>query len=263
MKNILLLIIPLFLFSKSSKVEEVLTKQNDFKILTSIDYNNIKQQVSNHDYVKYGIDTRYGLNDKIEISIKSTFFSSNKHFQTTDFQNKHEKGFRGLTTGLTYELKKEDSSPSVLIGTNIDIINRTVFDDTTINNQTFKGYSLFATSFYTIDPIVFVLTIEFKDNLKKEHNNIIIKEGDVLNIGPKLYFAINPDVSINLGLTYSFQNEYKKNNKVIFNKGSSVQSHFGVDYSINSNMIFHLLSQYKNNFYSSNNKINLILSYSF
>jgi len=92
---------------------------------------------TNQDYINYGFNLKYGISN-------------------SKFKSKSDKGFNNLNSGLTYQAKKENSSPSLIIGGGVDLIQRVAFKDNHKENLNFRGYSFFATSYYTVDPIVFL-----------------------------------------------------------------------------------------------------------
>jgi len=289
MRKILLLLSPLLLFSKPVKVDEILTETNQFKLETAISYANINKKANvvapityqtsggdfvnipsylgvsatNQDYINYGFNLKYGISKKLEIFTGLNMFTSDTHISNSSFSTKSEKGFNNLNLGLTYQVKKEDDSPSFLIGGSVDVIERVTFSDKHKENQNFKSYSFFATSYYTVDPIVFLLKANYRLNLKKEYSDKSIESGNIFVLSPNIYFAVNPYTSINWGIKYQFKRKDKVDGSVVANSGSSVGYTFGVSYEINSKMTFNFdTEKLDTNDYSSNN-INLALAYKF
>lgn len=172
-----------------------MTETNQFKLETAISYANINKKANvvspityqtsggdfanipsylgvsatNQDYINYGFNLKYGISKKLEIFTGLNMFTSDTHISDYSFSNKSEKGFNNLNLGLTYQVKKEDDRPSLLIGGSVDAIERVTFSDDHKENQNLKSYSFFATSYYTVDPIVFLLKANYRLNLKKEY----------------------------------------------------------------------------------------------
>jgi hypothetical protein len=288
-KKIVLLLTPLLLFSKAVKVDEILTDTNEFKLETSISYANInkKQNViaplyyqtsggdfvqiptyigsnaTNQDYINYGFNLKYGVSKKLEIFTNLNLFTSDTHISNSEFSSKSDKGFNNLNLGLTYQIKNENSSPSLILGGSVDLIQRVEFKENHKENLNFKGYSFFATSYYTVDPIVFLLKANYRLNQKQTYKDETIDNGNIFILSPNIYFAVNPYTSINWGIKYQFKGKNRLNNKVVSNSGSSVGYTFGVSYEINSKMTFNFdTEKLDTNDYSTNN-INLSLAYKF
>ena len=288
-KKILLLLTPLLLFSKPVKVDEILTEQNKLKLDMSISYSNINKKVgvtapisyetmngdfvniptyagtssTNQDYINYGFNLKYGISEKLEVFTNLNLFTSDTHISDSEFSSTNEKGFNNLNLGVTYQLKKEDEKPSLLVGGSVDLIERVTFSGEHKEDLNFKSYSFFATSYYTVDPIVFLLKTGYRLNLEKKYKNENINSGNIFTLSPNIYFAVNPYTSINWGIRYQFKGKDRIDEKVVSNSGSSVSYLFGVSYEINSKYTFNLDTEKKDtNDYSSNN-INLALSYKF
>lgn len=287
MKKLFLILFPILIFAKAVKVDEILTQTNQFKLETSISYTNINKKenaiapityqtaggdfvqvptylgssATNQDYINYGFGLKYGINKKLEIFTNVNLFTSDTHISNSEFTTKSDKGFTNLNLGLIYEIKKEDDKPSFLIGGSIDLIERTTFKDNHKEDINFKSYSVFVSSYYTVDPIVFLLKANYRLNLKKEYQDESIENGNIFILNPNIYFAVNPYTSINWGIKYQFKGKDKIDNKVVSNSGSSVSYTFGVSYEINSKMTFNFdTEKLDTNDYSSNN-INLSLTY--
>lgn len=288
-KKLLLILFPILLFAKAVKVDEILTDKNKFKIETSISYVNINKKenviapityqtasgdfvqvptyigsnATNQDYVNYGINLKYGVSKNLEIFTNINFFTSDTHISNSEFSTKNDKGFSNLNAGMIYQIKEEDDSPSLIVGSSVDLIQRVEFKKSHKDNQNFKSYSLFATSYYTVDPIVFLLKANYRINKKQTYKNESIQNGNIFVLSPNIYFAVNPYTSINWGIKYQFKGKDKIDNKVVSNNGSSVGYIFGVSYEINSKMTFSFdTEKLDTNDYSSNN-INLSLAYKF
>lgn len=288
-RKVILLLTPLLLFSKPVKVDEILTEQNKLKLDMSISYSNINKKAgvtapisyetmngdfvniptyvgvssTNQDYVNYGFNLKYGISKKLEVFTNLNLFTSDTHISDSEFSSKNEKGFSNLNLGLTYQVKKEDEKPSLLIGGSVDIVERVTFSGEHKEDLNFRSYSFFATSYYTVDPIVFLLKAGYRLNLEKKYKDENINSGNIFTLSPNIYFAVNPYTSINWGIRYQFKGKDRIDEKVVSNSGSSVSYLFGVSYEINSKYTFNLDTEKKDtNDYSSNN-INLALSYKF
>lgn len=289
MRKTLLLLSPLLLFSKPVKVDEILTDTNKFKLETSISYANINKKenvispityqtangdfvnipsylgvsATNQDYINYGFSLKYGVTKKLEVFTGLNMFTSDTHVSNSSFSSTSDKGFNNLNLGMTYEIKKEDDSPSILVGGSVDLLERVTFSDDHKEDQNLKSYSFFATSYYTVDPVVFLLKANYRLNLKKEYQDKSIESGNIFVLSPNIYFAINPYTSLNWGIKYQFKGKDRVDGNIAANSGSSVGYIFGVSYEINSKVTFNFdTEKLDTNEYESSN-INLALSYKF
>ena len=284
-----ILLIPMLLLAKAVKVDEILTQKNQFKLNLNISYTNIQkksgiitlityqtsngnfvniptyagEENSNQDYINYGVGIRYGLHNKIEIYSNLNYFTSTTHINgETLYSNEFEKGFDNLNIGFTYEIKKETDTPSLLIGINTDTINKIKFSSK-YKNQYFKNYTLNITSYYTIDPIVFLINANYRINKKKSYKNESIDNGNMIIISPQIYFAVNPFTSINWGIKYEYHSKDKINGKTISNSSSEISYLFGVSYELNFKHTINFNYEKKDTSSYTSSTINLNLTYKY
>lgn len=280
---------PIFLYSKAVKVDEILTDTKKFKVETTISYSNINKRESlvapiayqtsnggyvfiptymgnsksNQDYINYGISLKYGFSKKLELFTNINLYTSETHISDSNFSTKSDKDFNNLNVGLVYEVKKEDDTPSLLVGASVDIFEKVKFSQALKKSLNFKNYSLFMTSYYTVDPVVFLLKTHYRHSLKKSHRGETIESGDTFVLSPNIYFAVNPYTSINWGIKYQFNGKDRVNDKVVSNLGSSVGYTFGVSYEIDHRMTLNFDTEKLDTDEYSSNNINLSLAYKF
>lgn len=286
---LLAILAPVFLYSKAVKVDEILTDTKKFKVETTISYSNINKRESlvapiayqtsngdfvniptymgsaksNQDYINYGLNLKYGVSKKLELFSNINFYTNTIHISGNNFQSKSDKDFNNLNVGAVYQVKKENDTPSLLIGASVDLYERVKFAENRKKMQHFKNYSLFMTSFYTVDPVVFLLKTHFRHSLKKRFNGETIDSGDIFALSPNIYFAVNPYTSISWGVRYQLKGKDRVNNKVVSNVSSSVGYTFGVSYEIDHRMTLNFdTEKLDTDDYSSSN-INLSLAYKF
>jgi hypothetical protein len=289
MKKSFLLLSPILLFCKPVKVDEILTQKNDFKLDSSIVYSNINRKKgatstiqyqtqngdfvviptffgdiqSSQDYLNYAVTLRYGFTNDIELYSTLNFYTSDTHFGTEGvFDTNSQKGFSSFSIGATYQVKKEDTYPSLLMGLSSKVIERTRFSSG-YKSIFFKGYNLFATSYYSVDPVVFLLKSTYALSLKKEYEKSSIDNSEVFILSPQIYFAVNPYTSLNWGVKYSYHGKSREDKKVISGNGSDVAYLFGVSYEINSKTILNMDVDYSSGINSTQNNISFGLSYNF
>ncbi len=288
-KIFIFVIVPFLLIAKPVKIDEILTEKKSFKLDTSISYSNINRKdssiyplqyqtqngdfvtiptylgenQSSQDYLNYAFSLRYGLSKDFELFSSVNFYTSNTHLSGNGvFDTKSEKGFNSLNFGLTYQIKKEDEKPSLLVGSSINTIERVRFTNST-KNIYFKGLNLFATSFYTVDPVVFLVKMSYGLNLKKEDNSSTVDRGEIFVLSPGIYFAVNPYTSMSWGVKYSYHGKDRIDGNIVSNSGSKLSYLFGTSYEINKKLILNIDAEYSSSIATSQNNIILSLSYKF
>lgn len=295
-----LCLLPFVLWAKPVSIDEIFTPKKQFKILGSFSYINIMRKNSspalisvpsnihgipnvnnsinipfwnhnniNQDHLSFSLQARYGISKRVEL-----FSTLNAFWQRSliddnmgNFSSSHNGDFNSLSVGFLAEAKKEGKAPAILIGGSVDVLDNTYFPPTQESSQSQKslqygkGYSLFATSFYTIDPIVFLLQAGFGLNLPKYYKNIKFDSGETLSLSPIVYFAVNPYVSLNFGVRYNYQSRDKVNNETIAYTGSSLGYTFGIAYEIKSKLILFVDVERLDTHNFSSNALNISLSY--
>lgn len=207
------------LSAKPVSIDEVLSGKKQIRILGQFSYINIKSKNSvlttishqingsfvqipismlanaNTDYLNFALSARYGIYKNIEIfSTLNAFYQHNTTNINANFIEKHSGNFNTWNLGILAQVKKEDKYPSLLIGGSIDIMNMAGFSNAESKLQYFKGYSLLAMSYYTIDPLVFLLQAGFRVNLYSANERLSINNGEIFTLTPMIYFAVNPYV---------------------------------------------------------------------
>ena len=272
--------------AKPVSIDEVLSGKKQIRILGQLSYINIKSKNSvlttishkissdfvsipismlanaNTDYLNFAMSARYGIYKNIEIfSTLNAFYQHNTTNINANFIEKHSGNFNTWNLGILAQVKKEDKYPSLLVGGSIDIMNMASFSNAESKLQYFKGYSLLAMSYYTIDPLVFLLQAGFRVNLYSTNERLSINNGEIFTLTPMIYFAVNPYVSLNFGITYQYKTKDFVDNNIVSIQGSSIAYNFGVAYEIKQNLIFFSSVEHlQTNDYTSN-AINLTLSY--
>lgn len=291
--SILFLLIISNLCTKAVMVDELLTEKSSLRIETSVFYVNAQRhnsivapvfisssaatspmlvmpamlntQQMNQDYLNFSLNLRYGITKDIQVFASPSFFYQQINVSDLGFSTQNDFGFNSFNMGFAYQVKKEDRYPSLLIGATPIVIDRSAFNasvkDQRMKVDYFKSYSFFATSFYTVDPLVFLIQGGFRFNLKRSFNDRNIKMGEVFSLSPAVYFAVNPYTSINFGIRYEYKLRDRIDNKVVINQGSSIAYFFGVSYEIDPSLIVSVdINSLNSNTYASNG-IKLLFSY--
>lgn len=176
------------------------------------------------------------------------------------FSTQQRADFNSFALGFIIQAKQEGKFPALLLGGSADVANKTYLSQTQNMWQYGKGYSAFALSFYTIDPLVFLLQANARFNLPQDFENIHFNLADMYSLSPMVYFAINPFVSLNAGVRYQYSTRAYANDRIQA-QSSSVGYIFGVAYEIKSRLIlFASAESFKSAFYSSDTLL-LMLSY--
>ncbi len=280
-------VISCFVIAKPVNIDEILTKDKQFRILPSFSYINVNiknpllTQVSvqsngmmvnvpfassrsvNQDNLYFSIGARYGLNQRVEIfSSLGAFW---QHNRITDDLSRNMSAnsnfaFNTWNLGALVMVKNETKTPSLFIGSSVDILQ-----NSSLNNkdslQYFKRFSILATSFYSVDPIVFLLQAGFQLNLANKVDSTWIDSGEIFTLNPMIYFAVNPYISLNFGLRYSYKTRDYVNGRAVVASTSSISYLFGLAYEVKPKLIFFADVERLNSIDYDSNTINFSLLY--
>lgn len=292
MKKILLFL--LFISNLSGDavmINEMLTQKHSLRLDISIFYANIQKQTnviapiiatssltdpssiysipailgveqSNQDLLNFGANLRYGITKDLEIFASPSFFYQHSNLSNSGFSGEDDYDFNNFNMGLLYQVKSEGRYPSLLIGAIPIVIEKSIpAKSEKYKLDYFKNYSFFATSYYTVDPVVFVLQGGFRLNLERKIDGHTIAIGNTLNLSPMIYLALNPYTSLNFGINYQYKFKDRIDGEVISHQGSSISYLFGASYEVNPSLILSVdISNLSTNLYMSNS-VNLLFSY--
>ncbi len=142
------------------------------------------------------------------------------------------------------------------------MIEKTKVDDKTYSNN-FKGFRFFATSFYSVDPVVFLVSASYSFNKEKSVAQYTRKDADIFTLSPQVYFAVNPYTSLNWGVKYNYFGKTKIDDIIIGNSGSNLALVTGLSYELSSTMFMNINVEYLNTNEMSQNTFATTFSYKF
>jgi len=274
---------------KPVRIDEILTSQNSFRLDTTLAYSNIQSIgslstsqtfqtqngdvvnipvylgtiKSNQDYINMDLTLRYGLTKDIELFASLNGYNANrKYAQLGTFKSQSDNGFSALGIGATYQVKAENKTPSLLLGVSTQIIEKSKVNDKIYTNH-LKNFRLFATSFYSVDPVVFLVTASYSFNKNKTLGKAKRDDANIFTLSPQVYFAVNPYTSLNWGVKYTYFGKTKIDNTVIASSGSNLSFVTGLSYELSSKMFMNVNAEYLNTSEMSQNTFALTLSYKF
>lgn len=278
-------------------VDELVSKNREWRFITSLSYINILSkgfsyttvsvqnppqggtidipvisgvQNTNQDYLGFSLYGRYGLTKRVELfSTINAYWQNSLSTNTTNnaYVSTSQGDFNSWNLGVLVVAKKEGKAPALLVGGSVDIIDKSTFaplnpsDSSKSALQYGKGYSFFATTYYTADPVVFLLQASFGLNLDKHFAGRSINGGEVFSLSPSIYFAVNPYVSLNAGVSYQYRSADSINGVRYAPQGSSLGYNFGVAYEVASNVIIFGNAQMLETTQYKSSSLSLMLSF--
>jgi len=284
---VILGMLPLIALAKPSAVGEVLTKEGKVKAEWSTTYINAQgaqsimepvqfqtlhgdvvvipmatgSKLTNKDLISSSFLLRYGVTDRFELyAAASGYASMTRSLSGNTYKNKKDHDLNSLSTGVTYRIKKETDTPSLLIGASVNMLDRIKLGDATQNNY-FKTFRAYATSYYTIDPLVFALNASYTHSRTKHAGKHTLKQGGLFSLTPSIYFAINPTTSLKWGTHYTYRGATSNDGNQTGLQGSSVSYFMGAGHELENGLLIDVQAEYQPG--ASSTSISTTLSYTF
>lgn len=215
------------------------------------------------EYLNTELTVRYGVNKDLELYLSASgHFSTFRYSGADTLRRDSDKGFDSLGIGATYQLKPEDTTPSFLVG-----IGTKLFEKIKVNSKrymhSFKSFRLFASSYYSVDPIVFFLSASYGLNRSKKIGTHTQKAGDILTISPQVYFAVNPYTSINWGVKYTHLGKTRVDDNVVADADAFLSFVAGLSYELNAKTFVSVNAEFDSRSVSSQNTLAVTLSHTF
>jgi hypothetical protein len=266
-----LLVTAPLLADQALKVEEILSKKNSLKADLSFAYSNIDQstgttsvvpvrtlysyvyvpvyagdRVIDQDLLFYSLNVKYGVMDGLELVAFADAHSATSRMQYgSQLTSSSESDFDRAGIGLTYKIKDEGAAPSLLVGATANVVSRVQYASIEDGNVTgtdkrdenFDSYNIHLLSYYTVDPLVFVLKASYQWSLEKSYEQSTIDNGDLLTVSPEVFFAVNPYTNLYWGINFQYKLEDKRNGEEVTNAESILGFSFGLSYEVVRNSI--------------------------
>jgi hypothetical protein len=240
-----------FVYAEPQKLEDIRLKKKQWQIDTILVYNALsyldyKNRDINENIFTYVFTLRYDLTDKFEVFGYGSY-SSNKRRIFEDHKEKFQSSnfFNSTGIGISYNIHKESKYPGLLFSLLTNAYEKIGFDkDSEILN--FKTYSLFLTSYYTVDPIVIFAQFNYKSSVKGSIGDNDFEKEPILSFTPQVYFLINPFVSLNFGFRITHEGATKVDGKVATPETNYLSLILGFSYELVQHLIFSIDTEYKN-----------------
>lgn len=167
-----------------------------------------------------------------------------------------------MRLGISWEALKESDYPALLLGVTTNVFDKTYLGDKSTSSN-FKDYSVSATTFFTIDPLLFLLQMAYSYSLEKEIDNKTYKVGNSLILSPQVYFSINPYSSLNMGVQYNRNRKSYYNDIDIRNVNAQLAFIFGYSFAPNEHSTILIDSQFSNKANYTQSVLNVKYIYKF
>jgi hypothetical protein len=284
---VILGMLPLIALAKPSAVGDVLTTKGKLKAELTTTYINaqgakgitapvqyqtmhgdivvipttVGSVLTNRDLVNTSLLLRYGATQKLELyTAASGYASMTRTLTGSTYKNTKAYGLSNLSMGATWKIKGETDTPALLVGASANVLERIKIEDTTQSNY-LKSFRVFATSYYTIDPLVFALKASYTHSRTKRAGKHTLKQGDLFSLIPSIYFSINPSTSLKWGTHYTYRGATNTDSNQTGLQGSSVAYFMGAGHEFENGLLMDVQAEYQPG--SSSSSVSTTFSYTF
>jgi opacity protein-like surface antigen len=246
-------------------IEDLLAKDNQFRLTLDIGYANadrdnvnaqydlvqtgdnnfiqlpvaVGEQRQNSDTFTLALGGRYGLSTETELSTRLTAISSDTRLSHGAQQ--HSQSADQLSQwalGVNHQFSEDNDSPALLGFAEIVLAENMAIEGTEYVHG--KTAQLGLTTYRSIDPVVLSLTAGYRHSWSRETNDQHINPGDLLFINPSIGFAINSEVTLTGGVQFKFRSRDRIDGNGSGIRTSQTSIDFGLGYASSENRTINL-----------------------
>ncbi|MDP3030296.1 MAG: hypothetical protein Q8O04_12580 [Deltaproteobacteria bacterium] len=276
-------------YAKAVKVEEIITEAGEWQGNISLSYTNIHKKEGktssslielpggiitsipffigeekvNEDLLSYSFMLKRGLTKGLELYSFVNLFSDFRRItlnNQTNSEDTHKFDLFGV--GASYQILKEDKYPALIASLSAHALDNERFT-TGYNMNYFKTYSIGLISYYTVDPVVFLLQGRYQLNLKRTKGTESINPAEIFSLSPQIYFAVNPYTTINWGLKWTIQGKSSINEEITSATTTDVSYLFGFGYELKKDQTMSMDVEFKNTSDLTQSTVGLKLTWRF
>ena len=226
------------IFAKPITLENVMADKGEWRLdlgVTNIVSNSLLSQTVS---LQYKSTLRYGLTKELELSLSASGLSNWSRTFVSGEDESYDGAFESVDFALSYEIFKETDYPAIIVGLGTSLyenlnVGTDSNEDKVYANRYFRTASLSVISYYSVDPVVFLINMGYQYRGKYEYDGDTYKPSDTFYISPNVYFTPNPYTSINVGVRYSNNQRTYKNDNTTTGKYAFLTYLLGVTYEIN------------------------------
>lgn len=193
----------------------------------------------NSDVIVPTLGLRYGLTADTELYGKATWLGDYSRTQGVNGEaSRSSTNFNDAWIGINQRFLRDDTYPALLGFMEAAIAEKQ--DRSMVHG---KSYSIGATTYRAIDPVVLSLTTAFLYHAKRDVDGNATKPGNLFLINPQVSFAVNESVTLSTGLTWRNQMPDQINGRRIGQRHTTSTLNLGLAYLWNKNTIFNLTTR--------------------
>lgn len=188
--------------------------------------------VSNTDSLIGTLGLNYGVTDKWEIGVKANALYRQTRQNISDRNHQNSNAYlQDISVSTQYQTTENHKKfPDSLVFSELSLYDKT----DGLNSKSFSS-ALIGGTVYTInDPIVLSLTGSYQYNTKRNilTQNKTVDIGDVLSVNGSVGFAVNPDITLNTGISWQLRQADKVNGEKLGIRQTQTNLNLGLAYAL-------------------------------
>lgn len=188
----------------------------------------IGESRGNSDSLVGTLGLRYGLTNKAEISIRTSYlYSATRDKVLSGTTSSNQSHFSDAWAGINYQFKKDEETPALLGFAEIALREKH-----TRSSCSFRSGMAGFTTYTSIDPVVFSLTAAYRFNQSRTDGEQDYKPGNMILLHPGIAFAANDRISLTAGMQWSNRRADKRDGTTQGFRHTSSALLLGVGYGI-------------------------------
>ena len=246
-------------------IEDLLTKQNQFRLSLNFGYANadkdnlnahfepvrtgdnnfvllpivVSEQRQNSDIFTLTLGGRYGISSKTELYSRLTATASDTRIHSgTNTNSQSSEQLSQLMLGANHQVSEDNDSPALLVFAELALAENTAFEGTEYVH--FKTGQIGFTTYRSIDPVVLSLTAGYRHSWRRETSGQQVNPGDLLFINPGIGFAVNSEVTLTGGVQFKFRSRDRIDRKSIGIRTSQTDMELGLGYASSEKLTINL-----------------------
>jgi len=220
-------------------VEGLLTDRGEVKLDLSLTYNNSAGEIlENRDAVIGTAALRYGLTGKMDLYGRASYlYTSARGMGFTTGNTYHATNHRFVDSwlGMSYRIKDDNTTPAL-----IGFAETALLEKGQKSNSSFHSWAAGITTYKSIDPIVFILSVYYSINLPRKDSGLTVNPGNTFTLNPSIAFSVNDRVTLNTGVrwTNAWPSHYEGQTQYFRRTNTDLQ--LGVDYGFSNDDILNV-----------------------
>lgn len=184
---------------------------------------------SNSNVVVGTVGLRYGLTGSTDVyGSTSHLWRSEREFNGSGSLKNRDRQFSDISLGVSHTFVQDGKNPAL-----IGFAETALYEKSHRKASSGKAWTVGATTYKAIDPVVLSFTGAYRHNLKKQTaDGNTFQAGNYIMLNPSVSFAANDRISLTGGVQWLNAQADKINGEKMFARNTSTYAHAGVGFGV-------------------------------